>query len=186
MRSRTGVFNEISGRYVQLEDNYFLPKTFYKQSEKNHQGRSTDIVPDSPQFQKRYEINMQDSFDLYNEAIEAGVSKEQARINLPVATFSEVYWTIDAWNLFHFLKTRLHSTAQEEAQDLARLIATFVEGVIPHTFKAWEYNINKGVQLNRAEKDLFIALLEKSEGEDTIIFFLRTREIRILKDKLGL
>ena len=186
MRSRTGVFNEVSGRYVQLEQEYFLPKKFYKQSTLNHQGRSSDEVEDSDQYQKRYELNMQSSFDLYNEAISSGVSKEQARVNLPVATFSEVYWTIDAHNLLHFLKTRLDSHAQEETRYLAQLIADHVEKVIPVTFKAWKFNVFNGVHLNEAESDFFYYLLNQYATEEVISGHLDKRQIRILKEKMDL
>jgi thymidylate synthase (FAD) len=187
MRSRTGVFNEISGRYVTLPEEYFLPNELNPQSSSNHQGREEGHSHESSEvYIKAMQSSIEESFSTYNSLIEGGVSKEQARTVLPVATMSHIWWTIDLHNLFHFLKTRLDGHAQLEIRELAQKIFDIIEPIVPVAVASWKYNIFNGVSLNEAEKDFFFYLLNQHATEGTVSEHLDARQIRILKEKMGL
>lgn len=71
------------------------------------------------------------------------MSREIARIDLPVSTYTEIYWKIDLRNLFHFLKLRLDPHAQEEIRNYAFVIACITKELFPVAFEAFlDYELN--------------------------------------------
>ena len=59
---------------------------------------------------------------VYQERLDAGVAREQARKDLPLATYTEAYWKVDLHNLLHFLALRMDSHAQLEIREYATAI----------------------------------------------------------------
>ena len=59
---------------------------------------------------------------VYEERLEAGIAREQARKDLPLSTYTEAYWKIDLHNLLHFLALRMDSHAQLEIRRYAETI----------------------------------------------------------------
>lgn len=79
----------------------------------------------------------------YQEAIDLGVSREQARSILPLSTYTEAVWKIDLHNLMHFLRLRLDSHAQQEIHEYAAAILDLVEPLFPLTLEAFrDYRLN--------------------------------------------
>src|SRR5207237_1506074 len=77
----------------------------------------------------------------YEKFIEKGVSRELARIALPVSVYTEWYWKIDLHNLFHFLSLRMDSHAQQEIQDYARAMFALIQPIVPIAAEAFvDYN----------------------------------------------
>ena len=72
-----------------------------------------------------------------------GVAKEQARMILPLSTFTEFYWKIDLHNLLNFIKLRTHDTAQYEIQLYALNILAILEKLCPVTIDAWKTHVVK-------------------------------------------
>lgn len=60
--------------------------------------------------------------NVYDERLKKGVAREQARKDLPLATYTEAYWKIDLHNLLHFLALRMDSHAQYEIRVYAEAI----------------------------------------------------------------
>ena len=60
--------------------------------------------------------------ELYEERLDAGVAREQARKDLPLSTYTEAYWKIDLHNLLHFLALRMDGHAQWEIRQYATTI----------------------------------------------------------------
>ena len=83
MRHRWGSFNEISARYTQVKDEFYIPSHFRGQDFKNRQG-SVEAHMDDEALRKLYEDSVEASFAAYNKLIEAGVAREMARGVLPV------------------------------------------------------------------------------------------------------
>jgi thymidylate synthase (FAD) len=146
-RHRTWNFNAQSGRYTPFEENdFYLPDVWRMQAKDNKQasdGQVTDAVNDylSDELARHYD----DSFALYTEALEAGVSKEMARLFLPAFG---VYYTwvvkVDAHNLMNFLRLRMASDAQHEIRVYADAIYQhFFKPALPWTAEAFElYRLN--------------------------------------------
>jgi len=142
VRHRTWNLNAQSGRYTPFEENdFYVPDIWRKQSKDNKQaseGEVTDKV--NTELTEKLVQHYEEGFKLYTEALEAGVSKEMARLFLP--GFS-VYYTwvtkIDAHNLMHFLRLRMASDAQYEIRVYADAIYEhFFKPALPWTAEAFE------------------------------------------------
>ena len=68
---------------------------------------------------------------------ERGVSREQARAVLPLATMTSFVWKVDLHNLLHFLRLRTAPDAQRETRLLAEQVAAVVADAYPLTWSAW-------------------------------------------------
>jgi thymidylate synthase (FAD) len=111
-------WNEISGRYVVFEPDFYLPDNWREQHESNKQG-SKGAVTDQAAAKRVYEASLADQFASYKALLKLGVCKEQARMLLPVATYSECYWTTSLQAIMHFLSLRLEAHAQWEIRQYA-------------------------------------------------------------------
>jgi thymidylate synthase (FAD) len=62
-----------------------------------------------------------------------GVCREQARIVLPVATYSECIWTASTQSIMHFLRLRLDENAQFEIREYAQAVCDITSSIFPKT-----------------------------------------------------
>lgn len=77
-----------------------------------------------------------DISEVYDERLEFGVAKEQARKDLPLATYTEAWWKCDLHNLLHFLGLRMDPHAQLEIRSYATVMG---EQIIAQLFPVvWE------------------------------------------------
>ncbi len=148
VRHRTLSINSQSGRYTPFdEDDFYVPDVWRKQSKSNKQASEGEIEPEmSQQLTEKLIKFYNEGYDLYREALDAGVSKEMARLFLP--GFSVYYtWVIsvDAHNLMHFLHLRMASDAQLEIRVYAEAMYThFFKPALPWTAEAFElYTLGK-------------------------------------------
>jgi len=130
-------WNEISGRYVEVEDFYY-PEVWRKQSEDNKQASEGEL--DDLQ-QKRmslaYNTYMNQVEMIYDNMISAGVAKEQARIVLPLSQYTQVWWTASFQSVMNFIELRDEPTAQVEIQEYARALKKIMLDAFPETTKLW-------------------------------------------------
>ena len=83
--------------------------------------------------------------------LDKGVSRELARIALPVSVYTEWYWKIDLHNLFHFLSLRMDPHAQQEIQDYAKACFALIQPIVPIAAEAfWDYHFDS-MHLTRLE-----------------------------------
>jgi thymidylate synthase (FAD) len=139
-RHRTARTNEISGRYSMMSGDFYMPERLPLQHTDNKQGSSEESLPTeiSKELFAQMEENQRSMYAHYEELLEKGVSREIARINLPLALYTEMYWQMDLHNLFHFLKLRLDKHAQYEIRCYAETIAEIVKKVAPIAWEAFE------------------------------------------------
>lgn len=150
VRHRTFNMNAQSGRYTEFEENdFYIPEVWRRQSASNKQASEGELDPAaSDDLTARLLRHYEQGYTLYRAALEAGVSKEMARLFLP--GFS-VYYTwvvkVDAHNLMHFLKLRMAAEAQHEIRVYAQAIYTeFFKPTLPWTAEAFEqYVLNKPI-----------------------------------------
>jgi thymidylate synthase (FAD) len=142
-RHRIGSFNEISGRYTVLENHGYVPKGEYVREQSGKPG-AYKFLPVSPTLATETEETISTfysrAFGTYNYLLSKGVAKEIARVVLPVGTFTEFYWTVNARSLMNFLSLRTHETAQKEIQDYANAVSLALEEKMPITFASWIAN----------------------------------------------
>ena len=140
-RHRTWNYNAQSGRYTPFEENdFYVPLSWRKQSADNKQGSEGTLEPAEAEALTRELIAHYDKgYALYEQALAAGVAKEQARLFLP--GFSLYYtWVVktDAHNLMHFLSLRMAPDAQEEIRAYAQAIYDhFFLPALPWTAEAF-------------------------------------------------
>jgi thymidylate synthase ThyX len=107
-----------------------------------HNVGSEDMTPG--QFLSQEEAALQAHADsVYKLRLDMGIAKEQARKDLPVSNYSEMYWKSNLHNLLHFCSLRMASDAQQEIRMYADKIGEIVKELFPITWKAFEdYRLN--------------------------------------------
>lgn len=175
IRHRTANVNEYSARYSILEREFYVPKLsdILQQSAANKQGRAEGGLTEADQHYIQTEMkNSADrDFDLYDllthddpdENVRDhgfNVSRELARINLPLATYTEWYWKVDLHNLLHFLSLRADPHAQMEIRAYANVMLGIVLRWVPNIYEAFmDYRMDAHT-FSRQEMEILRALLE--------------------------
>lgn len=139
-RHRVGVsISEISGRYSELKKEYYIPDKNDIRTQVGKPGKyKFEKVSDeniSNNFIETLEHSSNAQFELYEQAIANGISKEQARMYLPVNLYSEMYWSCNARSLMNFLKLRNSENAQWEIRQFAIALEDIWKDVMPITYK---------------------------------------------------
>jgi len=167
-----------------LKDEFYepAPDELRAQSELNKQIGEGELPPEAAEKAARLLAAAdRDVYRAYQELLELGVAREQARSVLPVGVYTEFYWKQDLHNLLHFLKLRLDYHAQAEIRAYARAVADFVKERVPLTWRSFEEHVLNAVSLSRSEKDVLRQLLSRSEFEQALkdagLSKRRTREI---------
>lgn len=137
VRHRAASINEESARYREVDDHFYTPTEFRKQDIKNKQGSVASPDIDQAKAQAIYEKSTELAFKTYRELIGLGVAREMARMCLPVGLYTQIYWTISARNLMHFIELRADTHAQWEIQQYALACAKFFKSRMPWTWEAF-------------------------------------------------
>lgn len=156
LRHRTANVNELSGRYTKMAPqsfSYTWPD-LRMQSRDNKQGTGSELERhDAKDVVRKINDAQYIAWACYQEIVdEAGeykVAREQARIVLPLSTYTEISWKIDLHNLLHFLDLRCAPDAQFEIRAYAEVIAGIVRAWVPETYAAWLNYRKHGVSLSR-------------------------------------
>ena len=77
---------------------------------------------------------------LYLDLIDRGLAKELARCVLPMGTFTQFYWTVNARSLMNFVSLRAAETAQLEIRRYAEAVESFLAELMPVTYEAFVAN----------------------------------------------
>ena len=181
-RHRMGNYNEISGRYSKLKEEIYVPEKVSSQSLINKQLSANDnllnddIVRNLMTNADTYN-NIQ--FTNYEELMKAGVSRETARINLPLSLFTEFYFSIDLHNLLNFIKLRNSENAQHEIKQYAKAIEDIITPLCPITMDA--YKNHTTITLSTAQ----LKALEIFEFQFQKLSLREQDELnKLLKDKI--
>jgi len=132
-------YNELSRRYTSKSISFYIPERFRLESKHNKQA-SCDAYLDST---KNSELvagataicDICEKF--YNELLENGVAKEQARLFLPTALMTEFYAKVDLKNLLDFVTLRATPDAQFEMAEFAYAIKDMIKEVLPDVYKIY-------------------------------------------------
>jgi len=140
MRHRVGSFNEFSLRYAKATDDFYVPAADDVRSQVGKPGAySFEPVSDEVADETREKLQAvyEHAYATYQELVELGVARELARCALPVAAYTEFYWTINARSLMNFLSLRNSETAQREIRRYAQACEMFLEQQMPVTYAAF-------------------------------------------------
>lgn len=153
-RHRTAKLNEMSGRYTQLIEEYYVPspERVQTQSKTNKQGSGEQCCLDTVEsFIEHVDDSSGIAFHDYETFIARDVAKELARITLPVNTYSKMVWQCDLHNLLHFLKLRMAPAAQFEIRQYAHAMGSQVQISFPKVWAAFDEHVLNAVTLSKTE-----------------------------------
>lgn len=141
-RHRTQSYNELSARYRELSEDFYIPDPLLIgiQSKNNKQGRDIDEALDlvvNNSLINDYIHQVHESFKLYRECLEKGWPRELARMMLPVSTYSHMFTTLNLKNLLGFLTLRDDSHAQYEIRVYAQAMKKLITPIVPITIEAY-------------------------------------------------
>ena len=154
-RHRTWSYNEISRRYTDVNIKFYEPQSFRTQHKSNRQASNAEELinpamnPEDESHPKFGEwihsttaselvaAHNADSLVLFNQLIEAGVCREQARGVLPQNLYTEYYGTVNLSNLLKFIDLRTHEGAQWEIQKVAEACLEIATDLFPVTVGAY-------------------------------------------------
>ena len=145
-RHRTWSYNEISRRYTDFNIEFYEPKGYRKQHASNRQASTNETF--DPMFHNEgFGIqhpassivagHFKHSLALFNKLIDNGVCREQARMVLPQAMYTEYYGTVNLSNLLKFIDLRSHEGAQWEIQKVAEACLEIASELYPKTVAAF-------------------------------------------------
>lgn len=191
IRHRTANVNELSGRYSEMTDEFYLPELVQirPQSKDNKQGRSDEPVEleKANEILSKMTLSQTNAYGEYQEYLGDNIARELSRINLPLSTFTEWYWKIDLHNLFHFLRLRLDRHAQYEIRVYGEAIAELIKDIVPSAYSAFEDYILNGNNFSASEIELIKSLINKDEIDNVLSSAtLSKRELEEFKLKLDL
>lgn len=162
VRHRTARLNEVSGRYSVMKDEFYLPEPseICHQDDKNRQG-SADALPldEAEEIIRLMEEDQKQAYARYLLYLDKGVSREIARVCLPLSLYTEWYWQMDLHNLFHFLWLRLDPHAQKQIRVFSDVLATCAKAVAPLAWGAFEEFKLFAVTFSRSEMRELLARL---------------------------
>ena len=156
VRHRMQNLNEVSARYTELPNDFYIPSEWRKQDTKNKQGSVTvlnwnpvvyTIYDDSPggnhqplpiTATEAINKHCDETYELYQQLLKAGIAREQARIVLPLNIYTEIYCCWDLKNLLHFITLRDDSHAQAEIQEYGKAIKSICNELFPYTMESYE------------------------------------------------
>jgi thymidylate synthase (FAD) len=152
IRHRTANVNEYSARYSILDREFYLPSATHlaAQSSANRQGRG-DVLSgaeaahvldllreDATRCYDHYaEMLNEDAAGVARDLSRRGLARELARMNLTLNTYTQWYWKIDLYNLFHFLSLRADTHAQYEIRAYAEAMMDTVAAWVPVAYQAF-------------------------------------------------
>ena len=200
MRHRTQSFNEFSGRYAEMPALQYVPapERVQGQSGLNKQGSGDDLSDEvRKSFLESISTDQSTVREHYETYLEAGVARELARINLPLAQYTRFRAQANLRNWLHFLDLRLAENAQFEIRVYAQAVARLVQHLWPLTWETFEEHTLHGTRLSRTEVEILRDILKEAvekPGEpslqDTLMnragSRLSTSRQRELLSKLGL
>jgi thymidylate synthase (FAD) len=139
VRHRTVSINEVSGRYITLPAEWYIPEVVGGKPPNAKQGQAEgleEIIQN--EFRLRLNHQCENSYREYLHFIQSGVAAEHARCFLHVNHYTHWLWKQDLHNMMHFLSLRDHSHAQVEAQSYARAIDGHLRQFLPGTMKLYD------------------------------------------------
>jgi thymidylate synthase (FAD) len=136
MRHRMHSYNEISYRYVKAPVEFYFPPQWRYQDPKNKQASFGMFK--NEELMEKYKASVQQSYATYEQLLEQGVCREQARALLPLCTYTEFIFTSNLHALMHFLKLRLGAGAQKEIRSYAACLLALSIPHFPASLGIWQ------------------------------------------------
>ena len=166
IRHRTASVNEYSTRYSLAIDSMQATgdAEWRSQATTNRQGSAGLAAAETGSRLTQAERELQAlARRVYEERLEAGIAREQARKDLPLSTYTEAYWKIDLHNLLHFLALRMDPHAQLEIRRYAETIGReIVAPLFPLVWEAFLDYRMEAMRLTRLDREVIGRLVAQA------------------------
>jgi thymidylate synthase (FAD) len=150
MRHRIASYNEESGRYKELEPQFYIPNNERNIVQEGKPGAYIYTPGTAEQHAiatQAFRHSCEESYKHYIDMLDAGVAREVARGVLPVTIYSSAYVTMNSRALMNFLSLRRNvegqtfpSYPQREIEMVAERYEAIFKEVMPITHKAFVNN----------------------------------------------
>lgn len=138
LRHRSFTFQEFSQRYAQAFDK--INYEARRQDDKNRQNSIDDMSDiDKLWFQVAQDDLWNDAKKTYDEALQRGIAKEQARFLLPLNTATTIYMTGSVRSWIHYIQLRSGNGTQKEHADIANMCKSIMANRFADVAKALEW-----------------------------------------------
>jgi thymidylate synthase (FAD) len=135
LRHRSFSFQEFSQRYAKATA--FVNYEARRQDDKNRQNSIDDMSEADKQWFADAQTMVQDfAKNQYEEALNRGIAKEQARFLLPLSTETTLYMCGSVRSWMHYLELRCANGTQKEHKDIADGIKSLFNDTFPDIGKA--------------------------------------------------
>jgi len=171
IRHRTANVNEYSARYSEVPDLCYVPdpERIMGQSKMNKQASDGSLSQETKNdFIGRLQTVASETYGDYQEFLSQGVSRETARMFLPVAYYTEWYWKIDLHNLYHFIGLRYDPHAQYEIRVYAEAMYNICKELAPIATEAFEIHRMKSIHISHDEVDIYKSLMNVENLNDKL------------------
>lgn len=122
--------NSISGRYVDFSDSYTLIKEWRRQSKSSKQGSEGILEPAEQDLANKIQEDVINYCKFrYEQLLELGVAKEQARTILPLNLNTTFIWTGSFLAFMHLFNLRLKPDAQQETREVVAKMLELVNSL---------------------------------------------------------
>ncbi len=138
-RHRTQSYNELSARYTELPNMFYVPSVERVEQSAaksaNKQASGGGVLDEHPLVVQGYiEEAQRECRRIYERLLAKGVSKEVARVVIPVSQYSRMRASANLRNWLAFLTLRLDPAAQWEIRQFAEAVAGIIEREFPRTW----------------------------------------------------
>jgi thymidylate synthase (FAD) len=142
-RHRIGSFNEFSMRYAKATEDFYVPDADDVRTQIGRPGAYTFEPVDAElaeETRRELAALYDEAFAAYTRLVERGVARELARAVMPVGSYTQFYWTVNARALMNFVSLRNSEFAQLEIRRYAEAVETFLARKMPVTHAAFVAN----------------------------------------------
>ncbi len=196
-RHRTQSYSEVSARYVELPDEFYVPALtrLAEQSKDSKQGSGEPLNADAA-LAVRDEIvaTSRESFDSYKcllgeNRYDISLARELSRMVLPMNTYTTYSTTANLWNWMHFIHLRLDPHAQEEVRVYAQAIHKILSEKFPIAMRAFDDYIWHSANFSAIEMRLLRVLIEEGVNNNDLQLLMESvglskREMKEFRKKL--
>jgi thymidylate synthase (FAD) len=127
-------------RYAKATDDFYVPEADDVRTQVGKPGAySFEPVDAELAEATRQELRAvyEAAYAAYERLVEQGVARELARAVMPVGSYTEFYWTVNARSLMNFVSLRAAETAQREIRRYADACEQFLAEEMPITYQAF-------------------------------------------------
>jgi thymidylate synthase (FAD) len=156
--------NEMSGRYVKMPNEYYIPRHVRKQSSKNNQSTSSDVEFVSNDIQQQFiergaEV-VRSARELYEWACDNGIERGLARIFNTQNQYTKIRMTGSLKNWLDFCALRCKPDVLWECRVYADAIKLQLQELFPSVVEQWEQLVMQSVTLTKNQFEELVKLLQ--------------------------